>query len=283
MSTADQLAEAVRKAANDGDIIAPSQLIAHIAGLENPIQAITDWDQANQLFASFDAEFGFIRFAHQTKQPIQRADMGRYAALLRWLIRELRRWRRVDDDHSKALVAIVVVAQICDFDNHLWQSLPDGIGANADLIDCFKDCVANFTVAINPAPRARPWDVEAIEKFHEADSSGDWVGIINGWTQLRDLPFFIANTLQTEAARFLYHYALNVLVQAVTNLVRIAPAMQIAGAFSVEKRLRIAILANSPHFEFAAAYKTVTERRNPPRPFGRSHRIRATPLIGSLD
>ena len=175
----------------------------------------------------------------------------------------MRRWRRVDDDHSKALVAIVVVAQTCDFDNHLWQSLPDGLGANSDLIDCFKDCVANFAVAINPAPSARAWDVEAIGKFHEADASGDWVGIMNGWTQLREVPFFIANTLQTEAARFLNRYALNVLVQALANLVRIAPAMQIAGAFSVEERLKVAGFAASPHFEFAAAYKTVTERRNP--------------------
>jgi hypothetical protein len=56
---------------------------------------------------------------------------------------------------------------------------------------------------------------------------------------------------------------LNVLVQALANLMRIAPAMQIAGAFSVEERLKVAGFAASPHFEFAAAYKTVTERRNP--------------------
>jgi hypothetical protein len=53
-STNDPLADAVREAAHGVEIIAPSQLIAFIAGLENPIQALQDWDQANELFAAFN-------------------------------------------------------------------------------------------------------------------------------------------------------------------------------------------------------------------------------------
>src|SRR5580658_7919661 len=134
MSGNDQLAEAVREAANQGEAVAPSQLIALLAGLENPVQALMDWDQANQLFAALNTEFGFINHARFARTPIQPSDMSRYAALLRWLMRELRQWRRAQDRESRAVVAMVVVAQVSDFDGSLWHLFPDDIAANADLV-----------------------------------------------------------------------------------------------------------------------------------------------------
>jgi hypothetical protein len=262
MSGNGQLAEAVRDAAKDGKAIAPSQLIALVAGPENPVQALMDWDQANRLFAAFDAEFGFINQTRLARIPIQPSDMVRYAALLRWLIRELRQWRRAQDNESRAVVAIVVAAQVCDFDKSLWQLLPDEIGANADLVDYFKGVVAHSAVTINPLSSARPWEIEALAKFNEADAKGDWVGIMGGWTQFREFPFF-ANTLQTQATHFLYRYAMNDLVQAVSNVRQTAPAMQIAGAFGVDQRLGLALASDNPYLQLAAAYRSVTEPRNP--------------------
>jgi len=262
MSGKNQLAEAVQEAANDGDAVAPAQLIALIAGLENPVQALMNWDQANQLFAAFNADFGFINHARFARTPIQPSDMVRYAALLRWLIRELRQWRRAVDNESRAVVAIVVAAQACDFDKSLWQLLPDEIGANADLVDYFKGIVAHSAVKIDPLTSAPPWEVEALAKFNEADAKGDWVGIMGGWTRLREMPF-LANTLQTQATRFLYRYAMNDLVQGVSNVRQIAPAMQIAGAFGIDQRLSLAVASDNPYLQLAVAYRTVTEPRNP--------------------
>jgi hypothetical protein len=262
MSGNDQLAEAVLEAGNDGDVLAPSQLITLLAGLENPVQALMDWDQANQLFAAFDSEFGFINHARFARILIQPSDIVRYAALLRWLIRELRQWRRAHDNESRAVVAIVVAAQACDFDKSLWQLLPDEIAANADLVDYFKGVVAHSAVTINPLTSARPWEVEALAKFHEADAKGDWVGIMDGWTRLREFPF-LANTLQTQATHFLYRYAMNDLVQAISNVRQSAPAMQIADAFGVDQRLSLALASDNPYFQLAAAYRSVTEPRNP--------------------
>ena len=262
MSGNDQLAQAVREAANDGDAIAPSQLMALLARLENPMQALMDWDKANQLFATFDAEFGFINRARFAKMPIPAADMVRYAAFLRWLIRELHEWRRASDSDFRTMVAAVVAAQACDFDNSLWHLLPDEIGANADLIDYLKGVIAHSTVTLGPVTSARPWEVETLAKFNEADARGDWVGVMEGWTRLSELPF-LANTLQTQAVRFLYRYAIDSLLQAVVNLHQTALAMQIAGALSIEQRLRLALATDNPYLQLAVVYRTVTEPRSP--------------------
>ena len=262
MSGNNQLAEAVREAANDGDAVGPSQLIAFVAGLENPVQALMDWDLANQLFAAFNAEYGFISHARFAQTPIQTSDMVRYTGLLRWLIRGLRQWRRAHDNELRTVVPIVVAAQACDFDKNLWQLLPDEIGANADLVDYFKGVVAHTAVTIGLLASARPWEVETLAKFHEADAKGDWVGIMGGWTHLGEFPF-LASTLQTQAAHFLYRYATNDLVQAISNVRRIVPAMQIAGAFGIDQRLTLALASENPYLQLAVAYRTVTTPRNP--------------------
>ncbi len=272
MSGDDQLAEAVHEAANDGAPLAPSQLMTFIAGLEEPVRALMDWDQGNQLFAAFESEFGFINRARFSQRPIETADMPRYAALLRWLIRELRYWRRALDRDCRTIVAVVIVAQACDFDSGLWPLFPDDIGANADLIDYFKDAIAHSSVPIGPAISAHPWEVEALERFSEADVNGDWIGIMNGWTRLREVPFF-ANTLRTQAARFLCRYAMNGLLQAVANLHQTALAMQIAGAFRIEIRLRLGLATENPYVQLACAYRSVTE---PPNPRDRSQSLTAS-------
>src|SRR5580704_4798934 len=113
----NQLAEAVREAVQDGDIASPTQLIASIVGIENPLQALQHMDQAQDLFAEFDKDFGFIRFSFITRPPsqnppIQTVDRVRYASLLRWLVGELRQWRHAEDLRFEKLVAALVAAQV---------------------------------------------------------------------------------------------------------------------------------------------------------------------------
>lgn len=262
MSDGDQLAHAVREAAGDGDILVPSQLVGLIAGLQNPVGALTDWNQSNRLFAAFSSEFGFINQARFAKIPIQPADMVRFAAVLRWLIRQLRRWRGAEDKECRTLVAVMVAAQSCDFANGLWHSLPDDIGANADLTDYLKKLVAHLAVTLDTPASTRRSEVQALAKFNEADAKGDWLGIMQGWIQLRDLPF-ISNTLQTQAARFLYRYARHSLAEAVANLRQTILAMQIVGALGIEERLQLAVATDNPYIQLAAAFRSVSERRNP--------------------
>lgn len=186
----DQLADVVRAATREGEIAAPSELITLISGLESPIKALQDMDQANKLFAAFNNQFGFINHARFTKRPVQAADMVRYASMVRWLIYELRHWRRTKDTGYGGLVAAFIAAQICNSENGLWETLPDHIGDNVDLAEYLKGLVASFSVEFNARAGATVpiRESEAVEKFKQADAKGDWVGIMDGWKLFRQ-PF----------------------------------------------------------------------------------------------
>jgi hypothetical protein len=120
----DQLAAAARQAKEPGEVAAPAKLIALIAGMDQPLKAAQDMEQARQLFDAFDEDFGFIRlsFVHGARMPkaaIAPEAQARYAGLLRWLVGELRAWRRAEDSNFGKLVAVMIAAQVCDFGNAL--------------------------------------------------------------------------------------------------------------------------------------------------------------------
>ncbi|MGA3310268.1 MAG: hypothetical protein ABSD08_16910 [Xanthobacteraceae bacterium] len=264
----DQLARAVQEAAREGEIAAPTGLIALIGGLENSLQALQNMDRANELFDALDKEFGFIRFsfwadARIPAAQIQPADQLRYASLLRWLIRELRAWRRADPRQDK-LVTAFVVAQRCDSDNGLWNLLPNEIGENIDLLDHLKGMIASFAVTFEARPGAQVpiWEGEAVEEFKRADAEDDWVAIIRSWPQFRYQLFF-ANTLQIQAVRLLYRYSFARLVEGLASLHQTPVTMQVAGVLSAEQRLRLAIGSDNPHVQIAAMYRTLTDDRSP--------------------
>jgi len=191
------------------------------------------------------------------------SNLPHYVSLLRWLIHELRQWRRTKDDHFRAFVAAVITAQAFDSDNNLWRHLPDDLEENLDLIDFLKALVAHAAANIDVARGSRHnAEAEALAKFKQADANGDWVGIMELWTRLRDVPF-LTDTLQTQAVRFLCRYAIDGLVQALANLRQTAVVMQVSGALSIEQSLRVGRLSDNPYVQLAAAYWTVAGLRHP--------------------
>ncbi len=278
----EQLAKAVRDAAQDGDILAPSGLIAAIAKLEEPLMALQDTDEGWAVFNAFDKEFGFVRFSFNRAIPnaqIQPADQLRYALLLRWLIRELRTLRHADDERHDKIVAAFIVAQMCDSNNGLWDLLPHDIGENVDLLDYLKGLIASFAIAFNSRPGAQVpiWEGEAVEAFRRADAADDWVAIINGWKLFHRQPFF-PNTLQMQSVRLLYRYSFARLLDGLSKLSQTPVAMQLAFALTVEKRFRIAVASENPRVQIAALYRTLTDERGP-QPFTDSDRTIVTELL----
>jgi GNAT superfamily N-acetyltransferase len=269
MNGDDQLVKAASESAQDGDIAEPTALAAVVSGLAQPLQALQNEEQAHELFAAFDNDFGFIRFRLNAftspgRAPIQPADEYRYASLLRWLIRELRNWRRAEDPRYEKLVAAFVVAQICDSQQGLWHLLPNDIGGNADLLDDLARLVGSFAVAFNARPGAKVpiWESEAVEEFKRADAAGDWVAVIRGWQHFRHQSFF-ANTLQTQAVRMLYRFSFERLGASVANVRQTPVAMQLAGVLTIEQRLRLSIASNNPYVQIAVMYRTLANDRRP--------------------
>jgi hypothetical protein len=261
----DQLAAAMRETALSGAAAAPTKLITVIAGLENPLQALQDMDQARDLFAAFDEDFGFIRLSFAAYPPalnrqIQAADKTRYASLLRWLFDELRQWRRAQDVRFEKLVAAFIAAQVCDFGNGLWPLLPDDIANNTDLIIYLKQLIASFSVAYSARGTRPPpiWEGEAVEQFKKADAESDWATVISLWQRF---PLVFANTLQTQAVRFLCRYSFEDLVQGLANVRQTAVAMQVVDVLSIEQRLRLAIASDNPYIQLASAYRALVDER----------------------
>src|SRR5271165_2618599 len=102
----DQLAEIAREAERAGEIAAPTELLALLSGLDDPINALQRDGQAHEFFAAFNKQFGFINAARFAKKPLQESDKSRCAALLRWLIQELRQWRAAEDPLCRTLAAV---------------------------------------------------------------------------------------------------------------------------------------------------------------------------------
>jgi hypothetical protein len=267
----DQLAVAVGEALKQGEVIAPDALVALAGTFEHPVQSLINPDTANQLFDALDSEFGFIRvsFIENGRTPpadIQPADLLRYAALVRWLIRELRSWRGADDPHQLRLVAALVVAQRCDSGNGLWSLLPDDIGGNADLLNHLERLLTTFAVSFDPRPGAAVpiWEGEAVEEFKRADAERDWPAVLHQWRNFQNQPIFhFANVVQIQTVRLLHRHDVAHLIKGVSNLHQTPVLVQLVGVLSPEQRLRLALESDNPHVHFAALYRTVVFDRRP--------------------
>jgi hypothetical protein len=254
----DPLPTIMREAVMPGAIANPVAMLTAIASVENPIRALSDDDQANDLFAALDSEFGFIRFAKNGRSALQSEEQSRWTSLVRWLICAVQRWRQVDDPGSHTLVAIFIVAQTVDWNNELWTRMPSQTGSNIDLIQRLKELIGSFSVRFNaPSGAAEPISYrEALERFTLADTTGDWAALEKGLMAFRLQPF--PNTLQTQAVRCLYSCGIGHLVEALSNLRQTIVALQIASTITVEQRFVLAVTSDNPYVQFGCVYHTLT-------------------------
>ena len=258
--TTDLISEAVREATAPGDILEPTQLLTLLAGTENPIGSLSHIDRANEVFEALHLEFPFVRNIRWTRGRPSRSEMERWAALLRWLIRELRQWRSSDDIRLAKLVALCVVAQASDGDRQLWEQLPDDIGDNGELCGALKQLIGSFVVEFSaPGGIQVPiWEREAAERFKHDDAQGDWAEIGRQWRLFERLAH--PNALQRQAVRCLLRCGGDHLVEALANLRQTFVAMQVADVLTVSQRLKLAAASENSYVQFACVYQTLLGR-----------------------
>lgn len=227
---------------------------------------LQDNERGHELFAAFDAGFSLIRVAQFARSSIPTAEQSRCAALIRWLIRELRGWRSADDPSRGMIVAMFVVAQRCDVDNTLWPLMPHHIAANGELIAYLQGLVASFGATLTPAgPHTPIWEQEALAFFNKADAEGDWAAIIRCWERF---PPFFPNALQTQAVQCLCRYDMARLAKSVANLRQTIVVMLVAEVLAREQRLQLGIASDNPYVQLAVAYRTFSGSRRRHRPDG---------------
>jgi hypothetical protein len=257
----EHLSQVILQAEMPGDFAEPTALLQALAALENPIAALSDHDQVNNLFAAFDTEFGFIRRARAGINPLQPSEQLRWASLVRWLIHELKTWDSSKDPLKHKLVAIFVAAHVNDWGGAFWESISQRIGDNHDLIQCLKGLIKSFAITfVSRGGVAEPiWEREAVEKFIVDDARGDWLEIGKGLRPLEHQ--ILPNTLQTQSVRCLHRCSMDHLVDALTNLRQTLVAMQVASALPTGQRLRLAITSDNPYVQFGCIYLTLSGRQ----------------------
>lgn len=259
------LAEALGLAAEDGEALTPDKLIAFIDGFEQPLRLLEDGDQAAQLFHAFHEQFNFIRLTFRPpwlpEQAIEvSVDLSRYASLLRWSIDQMRIWDGASDSKLARLTAVIVVAQVCDSGNALWNLLPDDIGANGNLVNQLSRVAASIDLTIASAGGHPPpiREAEIVEAFLKADAEGDWANIIGGW---RRFPPIFPSALQTQTMRFLLRYARPQLVACLNKIQKTPLAFILAQVFTPEQCFRLALESENPRFQFATVYRSFVDQR----------------------
>jgi hypothetical protein len=260
-STFNPIPDVLLEAAKDGDLIEPVTLLSALSALDNPINALSDHDKANALFATLDADFGFVRFAWGAPRPLQPADQSRWASLIRWLVRELTVWQQTEDPVKRRLTAIFVVAQASDREGGLWELLPASIGKNSELLEYLKKLVGSLTVTFTAHGRAEPiWEREAVDRFQIADEQADWVAISHGLQAFEHQIF--PTTVLAQSVRCLYRFDVGALADALANLRQTPVATQVASSLHVDQRFELALRSDNPYVQFGCLYWTLTGRRS---------------------
>jgi hypothetical protein len=263
---ADLISDAMPEAIKSGDVVEPAALLSLIAGIENPIAALSDHDKGNELFDAFYRDFGFIKMVRATKKPLNPAEHDRLVGLLRWLISELRQWRSDADTGGAKLAAVFVAAQACDWDNGLWNMIPADIGTNADLRDRLKALISSFSVAfiLRDPTRTPLWEREAVESLKSAEAGNDWTAIASAWRSFEHAIF--PNVPQIQAVRCLFRCGVTCLADALADLSQIAVGMSVASSLSTSEKLGLGVESANPYVQLSCLYQLLSDHRTPKQP-----------------
>ena len=257
-----QLSEILAAAEITGAILPPGKLLNALEGEADPFAALADLDKCNALFETFNEEFVFIKTSFITRQPLSSENQEHWAGLIRWLINELRQWRRFHDPKRSKIVALFVVTQSCDRNNGFWNALSSDLGENKDLVEALAAIVGSLNVSFTSRGARTPpiWETEEVERFKQADACADWIVVAECCQKFGHGIF--PSVIITQTVRCLYRYDFNRLVKALSSLRQTPIAMQVAGALIDQHRLDLAIASDNPYVQFACIHQTLSKSQN---------------------
>jgi len=261
MNATNIFLSAMGKAVQAGPIEAPNALIAAIEAQSDPLQALSDWDARTKIFESIRSQFTFVDFVRTSGKPPSDEDFDQLTGLLRWVLQECAMWDSDVDPRRIRLVALLVVGQFSTMGTNFWATVPDNFKPNDDLLAALERVIAGLTTSFTTRGLSPPiWESEAIERFEEADTAGDWIGIAQGWRLIED--GFFPSIAIAQAAQCLDRFAPQHLVRAVSRLRQMASIMSVALSLTPNAALRVGSESTNPHVQFATTYRAVSSRAN---------------------
>lgn len=232
-----------------GEARPPAELLSHLGSLSDPLAAIGDFDECNQLFGVF---WSMLPQIHEPGEGPKLSDefQSRWVVTLRWVIRELRQWTPEGDEKHHKLIACLTIVRGCKRGSPAWELFPEDIRQNQPLMAAMETAIRSSKCSFSArgAGKAPVWEQEAVDEFIEADKKEDWVAIYELWPQFEATIF--SNTFLDLAVSGLARFDFDRLVEATADIHETAAAMILAQALPTEQRLRVAAASKSEHIRF---------------------------------
>jgi len=254
----------LQEARNPGQAWVPDELLNRIEADDQPFITIGNWDKTNHFFSGIEEAVGFINLWRAGAPQPSQEECERWIQLLRWLIHGLRNWRSDQDPTCARLTALFVVAQYCDFENSLWETLPSDVGQNLDLLNTVTKLIAGFGCEIDTreGQTALIWEKEAAGRFTDADADEDWLAVDELWNSIE--PATVPHALQNQLTRYLGYFDCDRLNEATRNVTRFIVAMQSMVALAPTERLKLGLATTNTRLQFACVYSTCHRQTKTP-------------------
>lgn len=255
------LRDVLTDAASAGLATEPAMLLAALRAEAEPLTALARTDGSSTVFNALEQELGFIRYVRATGRAPSEDSRERWAALIRWLFRSLREWRRADDERFVMLGAVLTVAHYCSDREGIWRWIPDDGAPSVEFVETVGRFVAGRRIeyrnrGIGPAPI---WESEFVERFRQADGKGDWAEISELWPRLEQAA--VPDSISSELVRCLSCHGFDQLVHAADALPETPTVMWLVNALPEGERLRLALACDTARVRFCCAYATLTSAR----------------------
>jgi len=239
-----------------GSPLAPTKLLSRIRELENPVHSMGGWDSGNAIFGPLREDFDFVAFARVVPDRLTLGNRNTWIGLLRWLWQGLAAWRADSDPKLGQLVALLAVAEYCNFYADEWARMPDCVGENMALMDTLVELNTRFTGTIEARKGAREplWERETVEKFLRAEKENDWLIVSELWPMFENNVF--VNTFQAQLLRCLCRFDSQRLLEALARVDNIQIAFMAARALTTRDRLNIGAQTGNAKVRFACVFST---------------------------
>ena len=213
ISSLDELMRiAISQAVKSGVESIPTDLISLITEVLNPIQYLSDIDQANAFFEAIDKQFSFDFVRASNRIPTDE-ELSRWILLIRWISNGLQEWNPQNDLKYHKLTSLFIAVEYCEIQSTFWEFFSEEVPKNDELVHVLENLLGNIThnIISNEFMHSHIFEQEIIEEFSLADANADWITIDKLWRSVTSTSR--PNLFIRQAVKFLYHYELNNLIK----------------------------------------------------------------------
>lgn len=228
---------------------APTSLLDYIAAVADPLSILASnvlCNDACQILEQDAPGVGFL-VSHNPN-----AESDRLAALWRWLMDGLHRWKREQDPGHRQIVALLTTLLSLGECRAVWNAMPDSVGTNLELIAALEAAVLSSRITISSRQGAPIWEREALAALAHADAALDWPAVADSWRLFETA--IIGESFLLLAARGLARFRFDRLVSAVRNHTQTVDCMRLAEGLTLEELLRLAHETTNEHVRFCCVY-----------------------------